>query len=66
QLINFFYSDVTNANINQYRGKISYYLKELELDGFIQKKRAGKKVNIELTVLGKIYLLGYIIRSIHQ
>ncbi|MHA1360055.1 MAG: HFX_2341 family transcriptional regulator domain-containing protein [Candidatus Helarchaeota archaeon] len=38
QLINFFYSDVTNANINQYRGKISYYLKELELDGFIQKK----------------------------
>ena len=64
QLVTLIYTDVTKNNMNQLRAKISYYLKELEEDGFIQKKREGKKVTIELTALGKIYLLGQIIRNL--
>jgi len=58
QLINKVFPDATKTNMNQLRAKISYYLKELEEEGFIRKKRNGKKVNIELTIIGKIYIFG--------
>ncbi|MHC1591939.1 MAG: HFX_2341 family transcriptional regulator domain-containing protein [Candidatus Helarchaeales archaeon] len=48
-----------DAEYNKKRAKVSYYLKELEIDGFIKKQREGKRVSVDLTDVGAIYLLGW-------
>lgn len=60
------YGGVEEREYNKIRAKISYYLKELEEDRFIQKKRAGQKVSLELTPLGRIYVLGQEIRDLKK
>jgi predicted transcriptional regulator len=52
------YGAVGASEYNRVRAKVSYYVKELEEEGFILKRRAGQKVSIELTQLGRIYVLG--------
>ena len=52
------YGAVGASEYNRVRAKVSYYVKELEDEGFILKRRAGQKVSIELTQLGRIYVLG--------
>jgi CRISPR-associated protein Csa3 len=51
---------------NRARAKVSYYVKELEAEGFIQRKREGQRVRIELTPLGGIYALGKEIRDLKR
>lgn len=65
-LIKKIYSTILGDTYNRFRAKISYYLKELEEEGFIQKKRIGKKVNIDLTQTGKIYILGRTITELKK
>lgn len=58
QLITILYPEFSEEDYNRLRAKVSYYLKDLEDEGFIQKMRIGKKAKIELTPVGKIYVLG--------
>ena len=58
ELITKIYSNPPDNSNNTLRAKTSYYLKELEKDGFILKERLGKSVNIKMTQIGNIYSLG--------
>jgi len=49
---------------NRARAKVNYYVKELGEEGFVQRKRMGQRVRIELTPLGQIYTLGQEIRDL--
>jgi len=60
------YGKVTEQDYNRVRAKISYYVKELEEEGYIQKRRAGQKVQIELTQLGEIYVVGQEISKLKE
>jgi len=48
------------------RARVSYYVKELEEEGLIQRKRAGQRVRIELTPVGEIYAIGQEIRELKK
>jgi len=60
------YGKVAEREYNRVRAKISYYVKELEEEGFIRKRRVGQKVQIELTPLGEIYVLGQEISKLKE
>jgi len=65
-LISMIYPNATKARLNRLRAKISYYLKSLQEEGFIRKQREGKKVTLELTPLGKIYMMGQSIKNLKK
>ena len=60
------YGAVAEGEYNRVRAKVSYYVKELEEEGFIQKQRVGQKVSLELTPLGRIYVVGQEIRELKR
>jgi len=66
QLAEEMYGASKGEEYNRARARVSYYVKELEEEGFIHKKREGQRVRIELTPLGQIYVLGQEIRELKK
>ncbi|NHI94902.1 MAG: hypothetical protein EAX96_20605 [Candidatus Lokiarchaeota archaeon] len=58
QLMTLLYGNKSLQVQNKMRAKLSYYVKDLLEDGFIEKKKTGKTVQLSLTEMGDIFLLG--------
>lgn len=55
ELLNRLDKDMTSESIQRERAKISYHLKKLREDGFITTQKKGKKQELHLTRLGKLF-----------
>jgi|Deesub1362B_J571_1020462.scaffolds.fasta_scaffold00065_23 DNA-binding transcriptional ArsR family regulator len=50
--------DVKEKELLGERARISYHIKMLRTDGFVESQRVGKNVRLKITKLGEIYLKG--------
>ena len=64
QLMIKLYGDKSLQARNKTRAKLSYYVKDLIEDGFVKKYKKGKSVQLSLTEMGHIFLLGNDIKEI--
>ncbi len=57
-------SESEKEEYHRFRGRINYYLKELDAVKFIDRERRGKSVRLRLTDSGRIFIFGHRIRAL--